>query len=150
MTAPSLRRTWSATIRRPASASSRRSASLIRRSCGSADAKVGDVATIADGQGHEVVLEIVAKQEFAGYWEYMLDEAIFTAPFHPQWGGAALLDEKDALIGMGSLRLQMLHAGDTVDINMSVPIDLLKPILDDMVTTGSAARDPRPWLGVFT
>src|ERR1051325_3344488 len=118
MTAPSLRRTWSATIRRPASASSRRSASLIRRSCGSADAKVGDVATIADGQGHEVVTEIVAKQEFAGYWEYLLDEAIFTAPFHPSWGGAALLDADNKLIGIGSLRLQMMQREKTTDINM--------------------------------
>jgi S1-C subfamily serine protease len=116
----------------------------------SAATRRGDVGTIIDGQGTEVLTEIVAKQEFAGYWEYMLDEAIFTAPFHPSWGGAALIDPDGALLGVGSLRLQMLHSGETVDINMIVPIDLLKPILDDMVTTGRAKRDPRPWLGVFT
>lgn len=113
-------------------------------------ARRGDVGTIINGRGDEVLTEIVAKQEFAGYWEYMLDEAIFTAPFHPSWGGAALLDPNNALIGIGSLRLQMLQVGDTVDINMIVPIDLLKPILDDLITTGRAQRQARPWLGVFS
>lgn len=113
-------------------------------------AKVRSVGRIIDGEGDEVVNEIVAKQEFAGYWEYMLEEALFTAPYHPSWGGAALLDENDNLIGIGSLRLQMLQAGDTTDINMVVPIDLLKPILDDLVTRGQARREARPWLGVFS
>ncbi|MCR6635777.1 S1C family serine protease [Devosia sp.] len=113
-------------------------------------AKVRAVGRIIDGEGDEVVNEIVAKQEFAGYWEYMLEEALFTAPYHPSWGGAALLDENDNLIGIGSLRLQMLQAGDTTDINMVVPIDLLKPILDDLVTRGQARREARPWLGVFS
>lgn len=113
-------------------------------------AKVRAVGRIIDGEGDEVVNEIVAKQEFAGYWEYMLEEALFTAPYHPAWGGAALLDENDNLIGIGSLRLQMLQAGDTTDINMVVPIDLLKPILDDLVTRGQARREARPWLGVFS
>lgn len=113
-------------------------------------AKVRATGRIIDGEGDEVINEIVAKQEFAGYWEYMLEEALFTAPYHPSWGGAALLDENDNLIGIGSLRLQMLHAGDTTDINMIVPIDLLKPILDDLVTRGQARREARPWLGVFS
>lgn len=80
----------------------------------------------------------------------MLEEALFTSPFHPSWGGAALLDDNDNLIGVGSLRLQMLQAGDTTDINMVVPIDLLKPILDDLITRGQAQREARPWLGVFS
>jgi S1-C subfamily serine protease len=113
-------------------------------------AKVRDVGRFIDGEGDEVVNEIVAKQEFAGYWEYMLEEALFTSPFHPSWGGAALLDDNDNLIGVGSLRLQMLQAGDTTDINMVVPIDLLKPILDDLITRGQARREARPWLGVFS
>jgi S1-C subfamily serine protease len=116
----------------------------------SADVRVGEIATIADGQGHEVITEVVAKQEFAGYWEYLLDEAIFTAPFHPSWGGAALIDADNKLIGIGSLRLQMMRAGDTTNINMVVPIDLLKPILDDLIVAGRARRESRPWLGVFS
>ena len=116
----------------------------------SVKAKLRDVARIVDGRGQEVINEIVARQEFAGYWEYLLDEAIFTAPFHPSWGGAALVDSENRLIGIGSLRLQMLHAGKTTDINMVVPIDLLKPVLDDLIAAGRPKRDSRPWLGVFS
>jgi S1-C subfamily serine protease len=116
----------------------------------SREAKLKDVATILDGRGDEVITEIVAKQEFAGYWEYLLDEAIFTAPFHPSWGGAALVDADNNLIGIGSLRLQMMQREQTTDINMIVPIDLLKPILTDMIAAGRARREARPWLGVFS
>ena len=84
-----------------------------------------------------VEADIVAKQEFAGYWEYLLDEAIFTAPAHPSWGGAALIGADGKLLGIGSLRLQMSRNGEVADINMVVPIDLLPPILDDLLT-------PRP------
>ncbi|HTO29099.1 MAG TPA: S1C family serine protease [Devosia sp.] len=111
---------------------------------------LGDRAVIIDGQGQQVATEIVARQEFAGYWEYLLDEAIFAAPFHPSWGGAALLDSKRRLIGIGSLRLQMLQRGKTTDITMLVPIDLLKPVLDDLITSGRPRRESRPWLGVFS
>ena len=116
----------------------------------SAASRLGDIATTIDGQGREVLTEIVAKQEFAGYWEYLLDEAIFTAPFHPSWGGAALVDADNRVIGLGSLRLQMLQVGKTVDINMFVPIDLLAPILDDMIAAGRPQRESRPWLGVYS
>lgn len=113
-------------------------------------ARVGDVIHFADGVGQTVRGAIVARQEFAGYWEYMLDEALFTAPAHQSWGGAALLDASGKLIGIGSLRLQMMSDGKVADINMSVPIDLLPPILDDMTRRGSANRPARPWLGVFS
>ena len=116
----------------------------------SSKAKVGDAIRIIDGNGEETAGEIVARQEFAGYWEYLVDDAIFTAPAHSSWGGAALLDEEGALLGVGSLRLQMASGGEIADINMTVPIDLLKPILDDLLRRGSAARPPRPWLGAFT
>jgi S1-C subfamily serine protease len=116
----------------------------------SEDAEVGDAMTVVDGTGKAITAAIVAKQEFAGYWEYLLEEAIFTAPAHPSWGGAALVDANGRLIGLGSLRLQMLHAGETTDINMLVPIDLLKPILDDLLTRGQPDRPARPWLGVFS
>ena len=116
----------------------------------SAGARVRDVARIIDGRGEEVITEVVARQEFAGYWEYLLDEALFTAPFHPSWGGAALVNSENQLIGIGSLRLQMMHAGQTTDINMVVPIDLLKPILDDLIAAGRPRKDSRPWLGVYS
>ncbi|MGN6158859.1 MAG: S1C family serine protease [Solirubrobacterales bacterium] len=113
-------------------------------------AQLGDAVTLVDGLGRATRASIVARQEFAGYWEYLLDEAIFTAPAHESWGGAALLGSNGELLGIGSLRLQMIEKGQVADINMAVPIDLLPPILDDLVTRGQADRPPRPWLGVFS
>jgi S1-C subfamily serine protease len=113
-------------------------------------AELGDPVVFADGTGRSIRATIVAKQEFAGYWEYLLDEAIFIAPAHPSWGGAALVDAEGRLLGIGSLRLQMSQNGEVADINMVVPIDLLPPILDDLLTRGEAGRPPRPWLGVFS
>ncbi|GGC59697.1 S1C family serine protease [Chelatococcus reniformis] len=116
----------------------------------STDAKPGDPVVFADGLGMAVPAHIVARQEFAGYWEYLLDDAIFTAPAHPSWGGAALVSANGKLLGVGSLRLQMSQGDDVVDINMAVPIDLLPPILDDLLTRGRVNRPPRPWLGAFS
>ncbi len=101
------------------------------------------------GRAHSLKAKIVAKREFAGYWEYVLDEALFTAPAHPQWGGAALVGEDGKLLGIGSLLVQEAFGGKTVDGNMFVPIDLLTPILDDMLASGRPARPPRAWLGLY-
>jgi S1-C subfamily serine protease len=102
------------------------------------------------GRQRSVAARIVAKQEFAGYWEYVLDEAIFTAPAHPNWGGTALIGPGGDLLGIGSLQLQ--HAaekGQTQNINMMIPIDLLKPIADDLMKFGRRNAPPRPWLGLY-
>ncbi len=104
----------------------------------------------AGGRHHSLAARIAAKQEFAGYWEYVLDEAIFTAPAHPLWGGAALIDSAGALLGVGSLQVERQAEGSgNGHLNMVVPIDLLKPILNDLITTGRANRPSRPWLGLF-
>ena len=116
----------------------------------SGDVKLGDSVVFADGMGRSVKSAIVGKQEFAGYWEYLLDEAIFIAPAHPSWGGAALIGADGKLLGIGSLRLQMMSSGETMDINMAVPINLLRGIFEDLLTRGEANRPPRPWLGVFS
>jgi S1-C subfamily serine protease len=115
-----------------------------------AKAKPGDPVIFADGAGEFVEANILAMQEFAGYWEYLLAEAIFTAPAHPSWGGAALIDSRGKLLGIGSLRLEMNDSGDSAEVNMAVPINLLPPILDDLLTRGQTAKMPRPWLGVFS
>ncbi|QPB22877.1 S1C family serine protease [Rhizobium sp. 007] len=115
-----------------------------------AEAEVGDPVMLADGIGQFVQATIVAKQEFAGYWEYLLEEAIFIAPAHPSWGGAALIGSDGKLLGIGSLRLQMSQRGQSADINMVVPISLLPPILDDLLTRGQVNKPPRPWLGAFS
>jgi S1-C subfamily serine protease len=119
---------------------------------GSAAAVNAGAEVIVVGQGgrsHALKAKIIAKREFAGYWEYVLDEALFTAPAHPQWGGAALVGADGRLLGIGSLLVQESVGGKAVDGNMFVPIDLLPPILDEMLATGRPARAPRAWLGIY-
>jgi S1-C subfamily serine protease len=119
---------------------------------GSASAvAIGDSVTVIGHGGLEHALDakIIARREFAGYWEYLLDEALFTAPAHPQWGGAALVGEDGKLLGVGSLLVQEAAGPETVDANMFVPIDLLEPILGDMLKYGRPARPARPWLGLY-
>jgi S1-C subfamily serine protease len=118
----------------------------------SAAAAIGERVVVggAGGRQRSVAARIVAKQEFAGYWEYVLDEAIFTAPAHPNWGGTALIGPAGDLIGIGSLQLQhSAEKGQAQNINMIVPIDLLKPILDDLMKFGRRNMPPRPWLGLY-
>ncbi len=117
-----------------------------------ADCVVGDEALLVGhgGRGHALRTRIVDKREFAGYWEYVLDEAIFTTPAHPQWGGAALVGSEGQLMGIGSLLVQEAEDGETVQGNMIVPIDLLEPIIADLLRTGQADRPARPWLGMYT
>jgi S1-C subfamily serine protease len=113
---------------------------------------IGDAVVVAGagGREHSVAAQVMAKQEFAGYWEYVIDDAIFTAPAHPNWGGAALIGTDGTLVGIGSLHLQQSREGGPPEhLNMIVPVDLLKPILDDLMTLGRPNRPPRPWLGMY-
>jgi S1-C subfamily serine protease len=118
----------------------------------SSSAVVGERVVVAGagGRRHSVAARIAARQEFAGYWEYVLDDALFTAPAHPNWGGTAVIGPQGDLLGIGSLQLeQPRDKGSAEHLNMSVPIDLLKPILDDLLTLGQRNRPPRPWLGLY-
>jgi S1-C subfamily serine protease len=118
----------------------------------SGEAQIGTrvVTAGAGGKARSVAARIIGKQEFAGYWEYVVDEAIFTAPAHPHWGGTALIGPSGDLIGIGSLQLeQAREKGPNEHLNMIVPIDYLKPILDDMMKLGRPNRPSRPWLGVY-
>jgi len=122
---------------------------LERGSPAGVDAGAAVIVIGHGGLSHALKAKLVAKREFAGYWEYVLDQALFTAPAHPQWGGAALVGEDGRLIGIGSLLVQEAVAGKTVDGNMFVPIDLLAPVLDEMLQLGRPARPPRAWLGIY-
>ena len=102
------------------------------------------------GRSHALEAELMAKREFAGYWEYVLDEALFATPLHPEWSGAALLDERGQLVGIGSLFIQEEVGDEVVKGNMFVPIDLLGPIEDDLVKHGRSKRPARPWFGMYT
>jgi S1-C subfamily serine protease len=117
-----------------------------------ASIRVGENVVVAGhgGRAHALKATVFAKREFAGYWEYVLDEALFTAPAHPQWGGSALIGADGKLAGIGSLLVQEKIDAGTIQGNMLVPIDLLEPILDDMVKRGRVNRPPHPWLGMYT
>lgn len=118
----------------------------------SADLAVGDriVTAGAGGRAGAVAAHVVARQEFAGYWEYLLDDAIFAAPAHPNWGGAGVFDDDGSLVGIGSLQLESPEAsGGPTQLNMIVPIDLLEPIRNELVRHGRRAGPARPWLGLY-
>ena len=118
----------------------------------SAATKVGDHVVVggAGGRTRSVASQIIAKQEFAGYWEYLLDEAIFTHPAHPNWGGTGLISAKGELIGIGSLQLERERDKKAEHVNMIVPIDLLKPVIDDLRSFGRVNKPARPWLGMYS
>lgn len=121
---------------------------------GSSDALEKGDSVIFAGQGgrrHSVASRVILKREFAGYWEYLLDEAIFTAPAHPNWGGAAVIGPDGSLRGIGSLLVQhVTRTDESYNANMVVPIDLLPPILDDLQRYGRVNKPARPWLGMMT
>jgi S1-C subfamily serine protease len=117
-----------------------------------AAARVGDDMVVAGhgGRAHALKARLFDKREFAGYWEYVLDEALFAAPAHPQWGGSALIGADGKLLGIGSLLVEEKAGEDGVQGNMFVPVDLLEPILEDLVQRGRSRRAARPWLGMYT
>lgn len=116
------------------------------------DAGEGDpllvVSRVGALEGTQVSL--ADRRVFAGYWEYLLDEALFTNPGHRQFGGAALIDPDGRLVGIGSLRVGDTSGDDRPSPgNMFVPVDLLPPILGDMLALGHADR-AKPWLGIIS
>jgi S1-C subfamily serine protease len=93
---------------------------------------------------------VVSRRPFVGYWEYLLDDAIYTAPPTVNWSGAALMDSAGTLLGIGSLAVNDAAPGGNVAGHMFVPIDLLKPVLKDLLAHGKSSAPPRPWIGVQT
>lgn len=118
----------------------------------SASLDVSDPVTIL-GSGTEnqmTAASVVTKQEFAGRWEYVLDEAIFTSPPHESWPGAALIDHNGKLCGIGSLIIQGFQTQSSLaTVNMFVPIELLVPIIDEICERGQRAAPARPWMGML-
>ncbi len=119
----------------------------------SSEVKKGDpVLAVSYGSANAVQgVVVVARKEFAGPWEYLLENAIFTAPPIERFSGAALINRDGHLVGIGYLFSQLTIAEiGVMPTNMFVPIDVLKPILSDLKLTGSSKLPPRPWLGVRT
>jgi len=104
------------------------------------------------GEKATLKVKVAGRREFAGYWEYLLDNAIFTVPAYPLWGGSALVGMDGTLMGVGSLLVQeALGPGSPAfPGNMYVPINRLKPVFEELVERGRLSTPPRPWLGVHT
>jgi serine protease Do len=101
------------------------------------------------GEDSVSVATVVSRRLFAGYWEYLLDSAIFTSPPRVDHSGAALINRDGELVGIGSLLvMDAMTPGERLPGNMFVPIDLLKPILDELIATGRQKAAIRPWLGL--
>jgi len=122
--------------------------------------RFGDSTALSEGEpvlvmahgGREQTLGafVVSLREFAGYWEYLLDRAIFTSPPHPNWGGAALINREGQLVGVGSVLVpDALRSRRNLPGNMFVPISLLEPVMADLLS-GTVSRPRRPWLGMFS
>lgn len=104
------------------------------------------------GEKATLKVKVAGRREFAGYWEYLLDSAIFTVPAYPLWGGSALVGADGMLLGVGSLLVQeALGPGSPAfPGNMYVPINRLKPVFGELVGRGRPSTPPRPWLGIQT
>lgn len=119
----------------------------------SADIVPGAPVLIANHDGRDGAIggTVADVRTFAGYWEYLLDNAIFTAPPHPSWQGAALIGADGSLLGVGSLFVRDARQSPQPEPgNMFVPIDALKPILADLLTIGRGMASERPWLGIYS
>ncbi len=117
----------------------------------SSEVKEGDPVVVAGYGGADAVQvgRVISRKEFAGYWEYLLEDAIFTAPVYANFGGAALIGQDGQLLGIGSLFTQMMIPGlGSIPSNVFVPIDLLGPILSDLKIIGRSSKTSRPWLGI--
>lgn len=113
--------------------------------------KPGDSILVAGHEGRQTaqVSQVISRQEFAGYWEYLLDAAIYTLPAFANFSGAALINTDGQLVGIGSLYTQVLVPGwGLIGCNIAIPIDLLGPIIDDLIRLGRPAKAQKPWLGI--
>ena len=117
----------------------------------SSEVKEGDPVIVAGHGGGDSLqaVRVISRKEFVGYWEYLLEDAIFTTPPYANYGGAALVGREGQLLGIGSLFTQIMIQGfGSIPCNIFVPIDHLKPILSDLIAKGRSPEAPRPWLGV--
>lgn len=118
---------------------------------GDSDALPAETQVLVAGPDGPSGAVVVSRREFAGYWEYLLPNAIFTAPPYRSFGGAALIGSDGRLLGIGSLIVGDARGpGETFPGNMFVPISALKPIIADLRSQGRSAGPAKPWLGLFT
>ena len=126
---------------------------VVPMSLGDSDVLVeGTPAVIASFGGPDALQPVmtVSRRDFAGYWEYLLEDAIFTSPPYRFFGGAALMSTDGRLVGVGSLIVHNAAHDETLSLgNMFVPVARLKMVLADLITSGRSTAPPRPWLGIY-
>ena len=126
---------------------------VVPMTLGDSDALVeGAPAVIAAFGGPGVLQPVmtVSRRDFAGYWEYLLEDAIFTSPPYQFFGGAALMSTGGRLVGVGSLIVpDAAREPNPAPGNMFVPVAQLKAVLADLIASGRSANPLRPWLGVY-
>jgi len=97
------------------------------------------------------IARLLSRRAFSGYWEYHIDDALFTAPPRRDHSGAGLFNGRGELLGIGSLFVTDAAGPDARGRspgNMFVPVDLLKPILAEMRERGSSRASTRAWMGL--
>lgn len=110
----------------------------------------GETVTIVTSDAEPMDAHVVALEEFAGRWEYLLEKAIYTLPLCEHWSGAGLVNSRHELVGLGSLAMGISeHGGDAVPGNLFIPVDLIMPHLEHLALHGEAPGTKRPWLGML-
>ncbi len=111
-----------------------------------------EMLMIASGgqDGAVSAARLVARRGFSGYWEYHIDGALFTSPPRRDHSGAGLFNQRGELVGIGSLFVMDALGPQSPRLpgNMFVPIDLLNPILSELMARGSSRHSTRAWLGL--
>lgn len=112
--------------------------------------KVGSQLKVVSREIDSVLQEVIVmdRENFAGYWQYLLEDALFTTPAVPAFAGSGLINDQGELIGIDSLFVRRPFADQLVPANMFVPIEALQPILSELIEQGQISRPPKPWLGV--
>jgi len=118
----------------------------------SATVTAAEPLMVASGgdEGMVSIAHLLGRRTFAGYWEYLIEGALFTAPARRDHSGAGLFNGKGELLGIGSLFVTDALGRDAPRTpgNMFVPVELLRPILGELRERGSSRASTRAWLGI--
>ena len=102
----------------------------------------------SSNRGAGSIVRSVSRRPFTGWWEYFVENPIYTTPPNGLWAGAPILNDKGEVLGIGSLFVSDSVPGTSSPGNMSVPINLLKPILGDLISSGRRKSKIQPYLGI--
>jgi S1-C subfamily serine protease len=109
------------------------------------------VLTLGHGEPEATEIFVLSRKPFAAGWEYLIERPIYTFPPVNNWSGAALITADGTLVGVGSLIVNDASPSQKgVPGNLFVPVNLLKPIMADLLANGRRSAGVQPWLGMTT